>query len=125
MSSKQRIGNTMFFADPIVWIRYKHDAYQGTQNALTTWGDLVDHSLSHDGICGKRLHWLQREVANRGIDIFSSAVIPRETPLYEVALHPEIVAIADSPVLMQTWNEHEYYQERGVPKKWARYPIAY
>ncbi|MFM2424097.1 MAG: hypothetical protein RLZZ70_486 [Candidatus Parcubacteria bacterium] len=123
LRTKKRIGNQMFFADPIIWIRYKHLAYQGTPNALMTWGDLVSHSFSHDGICGKRLDWLASEVAKEGIDVFSQDVVPIDAMLSEVATLPIFQKVANNPKAMQVWASHEYYEERGQPKKWAQYTI--
>lgn len=120
-SSKKKIGDSMFFADPIVWIRYKYEAYQGTNQALVTWQDLVQHSFSHDGICGKRLHWLVAQIAQTGVDILSPEVIPLHTSLDVVATLPCIRSVSCSPEAMAAWTAYEYYVEQGVPKKWSQY----
>ncbi len=120
-STKRRISNQMFFADPIVWIRYKHVAYQGTVQALTSWHDLIEHSMSHDGICGKRLNWLISTAAKQGVDILSSKVISAETSLEIVATLPIIVQIADSPEAMTGWRTYEYYKHKGQVQKWSTY----
>jgi len=119
--SKRKIGNEMIFRDPIVWIMYKHLAYQGTPQAITTWEDLMDHSLNHDGICGKRLDWLCSKVSELGVNLLAknsnllALKIPEFTRLFTV------IAVADSEILISEWNRYEGNLRNGQRHKWGNY----
>jgi len=120
--TKKKIGDAMKFADPIVWMRYKQQAYRGTSGALATWGDLVEHSLSHDGICGKRLQWLVAAVKQKcGVDLLDGTQMSGDTRLETIATLPLVEQIANDESLMESWVSYEYYEVDGVPKKWQIY----
>lgn len=121
---KQRISNSMFFADPIVWMKYKFLAYQGTKSALNTWGDLIDHSLGHDGICGKRLNWLVEKARFINVDILSESVLARKMLIDEVVKTDLILEISNSELLMKEWCQYEFYKDGGQNKKWANYQLT-
>jgi len=121
---KQRIGASMFFVDPIVWILYKHEAYKNSDHPLLTWGDLIHHSFGHDGICGKRLYyiasWCARE---KGISIFDETVLRRAADLAVVATHLLFLEISADESFMETWHQHEYEKTAGVVTKWKSYEV--
>jgi hypothetical protein len=119
---KKRIGDKMFFPNPVVWILYKYRAYQGTNHSLNTWEDLITHSMSHDGICKKRLQFLTHAIrACTGIDLLNPEELSRSMPLNAVATHNALDAILKSPSYSEQWNFHEYYCEDGKVAKWKVY----
>jgi hypothetical protein len=118
VADRQRISDEMRFADPIVWILYKYHAYQGTHHALSTWGELIAHSRGHDGICGKRLRWLERKVASYGVEIMKEESIPLRSSLLEVAALPMIEQIASDNECMTEWRQYEYEEYDGNVAKW-------
>jgi hypothetical protein len=121
---KQRIGDSMFYADPIVWVVYKYAAYKESTHPLLTWGDLIHHSFGHDGICGKRLHYIARWCAlEKGIDVFDETVMRRAADLSVVATHPLFLEIAADESFMDTWRQYEYEKTAGVVTKWKSYEI--
>lgn len=121
ITTKRRIGDEMIFKDPVIWMMYKFLAYKGTPNAITTWEDLVSHSLSDDGICGKRLHWLSVAAIEAKYDLLVKDEKITSLSISEVARLPVIVDIADSEVLMLQWNQYEGHMHNGSASKWGNY----
>lgn len=120
---KKRIGDEMFFADPIIWLLYKYEAYQGSNHIISTWGDLVHHSQSHDGICGKRLHWLRWYLKERGFDVLDTTILPKETSLTEVVKMEAIIHLCSDKEAMIGWDEYEFEKINGEVAKWQSYKI--
>lgn len=119
---KKAIADQMFFDDPVVWILYKKQAYQDSMHPLTSWGDLVDHSTAHDGICGRRLRFLQIAVLKLfNKDILSPHIVPRTMPLQEVVSLPYIEGAIENDTWSTAWSAHEYYKEGDVIAKWKRF----
>lgn len=120
-AEKNKISNEMFFVDPIVWILYKYEAYQGSDHAISTWGDLVEHSIGHDGICGRRLKWLSAQCKKEGVDIHNEATIPTNLLLAKVTELSVILNICKNEQAMNEWEKYEYETIDGEVKKWQSY----
>lgn len=74
-------GQVMKYPNAAVWMLYKYHAYNPNLSIneslaeidkpvslkpITTWGDLIEHSLARPGyICGRRLHFLATELARK------------------------------------------------------------
>lgn len=103
------INQIMLFPDPVIWILYKHYAYQGSAQAIDTLADLVKH-CDH-GICQKR--WL-----------FISEHIPELSKLAGVTNLEDVAdylrAEALNEQLLIKWKSCEYNGVNGI-KKWNNY----
>ncbi len=121
---KDRIGDEMTYADPIVWMMYKHKAYLGSDHEITTVGALREHSDDHGGICAKRFDFLSTSIKVkyrkdiRDPKEFSNDVLIED--LYESELLDKIVSDEN---FMHDWQRHEFYKKDGKVAKWQNYSI--
>jgi hypothetical protein len=122
---RQRISDSMFFDDPIVWILYKEQAYRGTDHALVNWGDLIGHSRGEDGICARRLKFLQAAISTHaGADVYEAATLPPGTLLTDVARHSYLQTVCEVESVLAEWRLHEYYTTPSGVAKWSRYQLT-
>lgn len=122
---KERIGNEMTYADPVVWMMYKHYAYRGSDHDISTLGGMREHSAGHGGICAKRFDFLAATIKKKfGKNIRNSAEFADEMALadfYESELMDSVVLDED---FMRAWNEYEFYKKEGKVAKWQNYELA-
>lgn len=121
-ADKDRIGDEMTYADPIVWMMYKQEAYAGTDHAINTLGDLKKHSTDHGGICAKRMDFLSRFIKeNYGKDILNATEFSNHMKLedfYDSDIMNEIISSGD---FMKKWETYEFFKRNSVVAKWENY----
>ena len=121
---KDRIGDEMTYADPIVWMMYKHKAYLGSDHEITTVGALREHSDDHGGICAKRFDFLSTSIK---VKYRKDIKDPKEFPddmriedLYGSGLFDAVVSERD---FISAWQNYEFYKKDGKVAKWQNYSI--
>lgn len=121
-AEKNRIGDNMTYADPIVWMMYKQEAYKGGDHEINTLGHLKEHSVDHGGICAKRMRFLATYIKNiYGKDILNSSEFSDDTNLvdfYESNLLNEVV---NTTSFINEWQKNEFFKRNGVIAKWDNY----
>lgn len=121
-AEQDAIGDAMFYADPIVWMLYKEQAYRGTDHAIVSMGNFRHHCQDHGGICAKRFSYLAQALHEKfGIEIKNTDSFPDVYPLEKLYTLPEIELLIQDDSWMATWREHEYYKEGERVAKWERY----
>lgn len=119
---KNRIGDEMTYADPIVWMMYKHQAYLRTDHKITIMRELRDHCNDHGGICAKRFNFLFVFIKTK----YSKNITdPKEFPndmrieeFYESELMDLVVSDED---FMNQWRKYEFYKRNERVAKWEIY----
>jgi hypothetical protein len=124
-SEKDLIGDKMTYADPVVWMMYKHEAYLGSDREIATVGTLRHHCEDHGGICAKRFKFLSAYIKGKhGKDILSSQEFPNDTRielLYGSKLLDNVVSDLD---FIEEWAKYEFYKKDGQVKKWQNYHVV-
>lgn len=115
------ISDAMYFSDPIVWMMYKHRAYQGTDNALNTMGDLRFHVAPEDDICHQRFDFLNAALVQRGIHLENKTKYPDSLSLGAIYQNPQFVEVVQDETLQKEWAKHEYFNKEGKVAKWQNY----
>lgn len=123
-AEQQVLWDSMFYANPIIWIMYKYQAYQGGNNEISTVHDLKKHCEPADYICTKRFHFLNTYLVSK-----------QKTPLTDTVQYPDdmrlpllyesaaILNLVNDKAFMKTWSEHEFYSPEGKVAKWENYTI--
>jgi nicotianamine synthase len=124
-STKARISDAMTFANPIVWMMYKHQAYKKTSHAITTLGDLKEHCSDPDDICAKRFHFLSQSLRQwYAKNITDTAQFPDATPLEHIYQSAMLQSVVHNKKCMHLWEKAEYYLDKGRVAKWEKYSIG-
>jgi hypothetical protein len=122
---KDRIGDSMTYADPVVWMMYKHNAYLGGDHEITTVGAFRDHCNDHGGICAKRFDFLARALsAQHHLDINNVQSFPHEMPIEDLYTSEALNACIQDKDLMEQWRHHEYFKTSGAVAKWQNYTTS-
>lgn len=118
----QNISDSMFYPNHIVWMMYKHKAYQNTPQAINTWLDLKNHCSPKDYICTKRFNFLRKYVKeNYDIDITEVKHFPNETPLKEAYSGKIMLDLLNDKKFIESWQNYEFYKKDGNVAKWKNY----
>ncbi len=116
------ISDSMFYPNHIVWMMYKHKAYQNTPQAINNWLDLKNHCSPKDYICTKRFSFLKKYIKdNYGMGITDVKHFPNETPLKEVYTGKIMLDLLNDKNFFEAWKSYEYYKTDGRVAKWKNY----
>ncbi len=119
---KNRIGDEMFYIDPIVWMMYKHEAYLGKKNEIKTVGNLREHCTDHGGICAKRFNFLSTYIKTKyGKDIRDAEIFPDYMPIEDLYDGDILNNIVQEKNFMQDWQRHEFCKQDEKVAKWQNY----
>lgn len=122
---QQRLWDSMFYPNPVIWLMYKYQAYRGGQNAITTMGDMKKHCTPEGYICTKRFAFLNDYLRRtQNIDVTDTAVFPDDCLLpafYESAL---IIGLTNEGTFMEQWQAYEFYTRNGAVAKWQNFVVT-
>jgi hypothetical protein len=122
---KAVIADQMLFADPVVWMLYKYEAYKGTVAEIATWGDLVQHSEHHDGICKKRLQFIRASMLTlTHQDVLDGSVIDPQQDIRQLVVSNFFEPLLQNQEHMTNWSTNEYFTMQGKAAKWECYTAA-
>ncbi|MBP9686271.1 MAG: hypothetical protein KBD66_00545 [Candidatus Doudnabacteria bacterium] len=116
-----RISHEMSFANHMVWMMYKHEAYKGTPSELLTVGAFARHCSPKEYICTKRYTFLRQWLVRAGVDIADEGVYPPDMLLETFYTQPVFMQLMDDTHFLQEWKKYEYYIADGTIAKWANY----
>lgn len=123
-NEKDRIGDEMTYADPVVWMMYKHKAYLGSDHKITTIGALREHCDDHGGICAKRFHYLSTSIKVKyGTDIRDSKEFPDDIRIEDLYGSELLDAVVSDEEFMHDWQKYEFHKKDGRVAKWKNYSI--
>lgn len=123
---QKELGEAMTFANPLIWLLYKIQAYAGSPKALKTLANLRKHAESPTYICHKRLNFLNEYIKSKfGKDLLNDESVSGDTDLGETVEMGLVDACLDE-AFMQKWFEFEYFQHPDVTNrlrvaKWENY----
>jgi len=111
-----RLSDEMTFANPLIWMMYKHKAYQGTSTEIATIEDFRRHCEPADYICGKRYRFLLKEL---DIKIDDEGSFAGKASLKDLYSHKSILQASLDNSFMQKWQENEYRITNNHINKWS------
>ena len=115
------ISDTMKFLHPIIWFRYKYEAYAGTTKAIVTLQDLLKHSLTDDSICGKRLFFIDSTLKEvHGVSLQSDLDFSGMLTIPELLKEPKLIKLFEDYQILIDWITEEVHinKETGEVSKW-------
>jgi hypothetical protein len=114
---QDQLSDEMTFADPLIWMMYKHEAYRGAAQEIRDWAAFKAHCAPEDSICGKRYRGLVAYLgARHHIDL--DAMFPDDADLPRVYGHESIAGLLDDLDFMEFWKTQEY-SRTGSINKWG------
>lgn len=122
---KDRIGDEMTYADPIVWMMYKHKAYLGSDHEITTVGMLREHCSDHGGICAKRFDFIASSIKNsHNADIRNTHEFPDAMNIVDLYESDILESLVADDAFMASWRTYEFFKKDGKVAKWQNYPYS-
>lgn len=110
-----RLSDEMTFANPLIWMMYKHKAYKGTSTEIATIDDFRRHCAPVDYICGKRYRFLVEKLHGK---LDSEELFPSDTSLDHLYRDEIILELCMDPDFMKEWQEQEYKISQNRINKW-------
>ncbi len=110
-----RVSDEMTFATPLIWMMYKHKAYQGTSTEIATIEDFRRHCQPVDYICGKRYRFLLQEL---DVKIDQESEFTGKAHLNELYFNEVILQASCDSDFMEKWLANEYFIADNRINKW-------
>lgn len=118
----EQIGESMKFQNPLIWLRYKLEAYKNEPGKeLRTVSDLIAH-CKIDGICHKRFDAINTHLRGKydGKDLTDPRFVDPSLGLEDLALDPRYISLCFDLLFQTKWSRHE----NDTVGKWGRYAFA-
>ena len=123
-AEQQLLWDSMFYANPVIWIMYKYQAYQGGNNEISTVYDLKRHCEPRDYIGTKRFHFLNTYlISQQKAPLTDTALYPDDMRLPLLYESESMTGLVNDTAFMKLWSEHEFYKRKGKVAKWKNYTI--
>jgi len=120
----QKIADAMTFANPIIWMLYKYEAYQDEAQPIRTMHDFRLHCSKEGYICTKRFRFLNAQLKKLGsVPLTDIAYYTDDTTVGEVAESRPLHNLVESTSFADLWQKHEYHTTNGRVAKWENYNI--
>ncbi|HMQ02076.1 MAG TPA: hypothetical protein PKD79_03340 [Candidatus Doudnabacteria bacterium] len=120
----QRISDEMSFANHVIWLAYKYQAYKGESNEILTLGALRAHCSPNDYICTKRFTFLVSYLSSYAdCNLQDKVAFPDEMPLAEFIEHRVITELLDDVKFLKLWKSYEYYTAEQSIAKWKNFAM--
>lgn len=118
----EKIGESMKFQNPLIWLRYKLEAYKNEPGKeINTVGDLIAH-CKVDGICHKRFDAINTYLRGRyeGKDLTDSTFVDPSFSLEDLARDPRYISLCFDLLFQTKWSRHE----NDTVGKWQGYAFV-
>lgn len=116
---RQTVSDKMTFANPIIWMTYKFEAYANEAQPIRTMHDFRIHCSKAGYICTKRFNFLNTQLENRGFASLGSAESYADHVSLDQVVESEALIIVTQDVdFMRLWNHYEFHTVNGQPAKW-------
>lgn len=118
-----RLSDEMSFANHIVWMKYKREAYRNQSGEIVNMSDFKKHCSPDGYICTKRFAYLKSFLQRIGVDITDTEVYPDAMDLSEFFEKDEIKNLLENPDFMNGWQDMEYFVSDGKINKWGNFKV--
>lgn len=111
------VSDSMTFASPLIWVRYKFEAYQNEAQPISTMHDLRLHCSKPGYICTKRFHFVNDYLRGRRQPTLQDSDTYADT--LEVShIYELLQGLSEDEKFIKEWQRREYYQINGRVAKW-------
>lgn len=118
----QQVSDSMTFASPTVWVRYKYEAYRDEAQPIRTMHDFRMHCSKPGYICTKRFLFVNEQLASRHLPLLTDAKAYKdETSLSELLSGDVFAELEHDEDFMDMWATYEYHKDDGRVAKWENY----
>ncbi len=118
----QVLSDGMTFANPIVWLTYKYEAYKDESQPIRTIHDLRVHCAKPGYICTKRYAFLNQELQKRGNARLSDGDVYLAGMDLEILLRSETLnGLSQDPHFLKAWDEYEFNKVGERIAKWENF----
>lgn len=114
----QQVSDEMTFANPIIWIMYKYEAYKNTPKAIKTMYDFRKHCEPDGYICTMRFRFLNKYLETKKTSLHDKKLFPNEMSLKDLYANKIIIDLLRNYTFMKLWKENEYLKTNGFINKW-------
>jgi hypothetical protein len=119
-----RLSDEMSFANHIVWMKYKREAYRNQSGEIASFRDFKKHCSPVGYICTKRFQFLATFLSEElGVDVLNSNNFKDSMDLLEFMERSEVQGLLENKKFMEGWQKNEYYISDGKINKWGNFKI--
>ncbi len=115
---REQLSNEMTFANPVIWMIYKYQAYKGASNEIKTIGDFRKHCEPEGYICTLRFKFLKDYLKKKSIDLTDLKKFPDNKDLKYLFKSDFIFKLTADTIFMNIWKSNEYLIENNKVNKW-------
>lgn len=122
IQSLNKLWDDMKYDNPIIWLKYKFEAYKWSNSEIATVWDLIKHCFKNlDYICGKRIDFLAKNLKNKfWINIFEIDKNMNLEKFFE-KFDKELNYLCQDKNFMNLWLKYEYFTIWDKVAKWENY----
>lgn len=118
----QNLSDSMTFASPTIWMRYKYEAYQNETQPIRTMHDFRMHCSKFGYICTKRFLFVNKQLANHQLALLTDTKVYSDTMTLGELLTDDVFAVLElDSDFMKEWAVHEYHKANGRVAKWENF----
>lgn len=121
-ASVQRVSDDMTFANPVIWMMYKDEAYKDEAHPIRTMHAFRVHCSKPGYICTKRFTFLNEQLLAANLpSLDDESNYPSDTKLADVYASQDLLRVSNNPEFIHNWNAYEYNRVGGVAAKWENF----
>lgn len=118
----QQVSDSMTFASPTAWMRYKYEAYRDEAQPIRTMHDFRMHCSKPGYICTKRFLFVNEQLASRHLPLLTDRKTYSDgISLSELLTKDIFAALEQNEDFMDEWATYEYNKEKDRVAKWENY----
>jgi hypothetical protein len=118
----QQVSDSMTFASPTVWMRYKNEAYKDEAQPIKTMHDFRMHCSKPGYICTKRFLFVNEQLTSRHLPLLTDRkAYSDEVSLSELLTKDIFAVLEQNEDFMGAWATYEYHKENDRVAKWENY----
>jgi len=118
----QKVSDTMTFASPTIWMRYKNEAYQDEAQPIETMHDFRMHCAKPGYICTKRFIFLNEQLKKNNLPALSDeSAFSDETLIKGIISRDVLASLEQHKEFMAQWGTYEYNKREGRVAKWENF----
>ena len=122
LSDIQTVSDRMTFANPIVWMMYKFEAYKNENQPIKTLHDFRVHCSKPGHICTKRFTFVNAQLESKGKNtLLDRTYFPDELSLDSLFENGELLEVFESDTFLKLWNQYEFNKDGKRVAKWENF----
>lgn len=120
----QTLSESMVFASPSIWMRYKNEAYADESQPILTLHDFRMHCSKPGYICTKRFLFLNAQLKQQNLPVLNDArTMDDGTLLADLVASDVFATLENQEGFMDRWGAYEYNKVDGRVAKWENFKL--